>query len=332
MPNFSISVLPSSSLIGTGSSIVPISNPAIQIPPPPAGGSSTVTLTAGTTVTLGAVTTSSGMSWSSPNVSITGAFSSGTVTIPFTRANGGSGTTILTIQQSTGTAAATTTSVTVNADGTCLVTNMPQGVSLSQGVTTLVTGIPSGGQVEVLNPVFFVQSAGPTFAFANGSNVTSVGTPSYPANSGLSGTNPVTVSSWSQLDDTQITVPFTSGASNDGNALVTVAQSATSGTSSGPTSMNVNSDQSVLVTQLGTNVTFMGINLQYQTTQAGTYGFTLAGSGLTLDPSFISNLQQSNNTISFTNTNTANQPDQIAFTIATSAGILDPTIVNNPDT
>ena len=343
MSNFNIAVAPCNLLMPpSGSSIISVSNPELTIPPPPAGGSSTFALTFDSEISSPTVSNPpTGATWSSPSLTLSSSFQGGTITIQWA---GGNSTTF-SIVVSSAPASSATTNLTVNADGSFFVTSMGSGVTLTDGVTSLVTSIPSGGQVQVIDPVFFVTNTSNSFSLAGASSVT-LGT--ITAGSGLSvsppGSTTVTVSNWSALDNSEVTVDFTlNGASS--SLIFIVVQSVRTASTGGTTNLTVNNAGLLVVTALSPDAYLTGIDLEYQTTTAGSYGFGFDSAGTPFDGGnnftitsgqnndIFGSLTQSSSSDSFTDTNTAGVDNSSGtFTIATNEGVLDPTILNNPDT
>jgi hypothetical protein len=315
-----------------GSSIIPVSSPQITIPLPPSGESSTFTLTFDAAIsspTVPANLLPPGANWSSPNLTVNSSFTSGTITIQWA---GGNSTSFGIGVASGANASATTTNLTVNADGSFLVAALESGVTMT-GPTPVVTGIPTGGQVQLTGPVFFVTSMPtPPPTPTQYSFVVTGATGTITAGPGLSvNGSTVSVSNWSALSNSVVTVPF-----GTGNSTFVVAKSTRPSASGGQTNLTMNTD-GWLVTALATNAYLAGIDLEYQTTEPGQYGFSFDAAGLSFNgfswpggtaPGFITTGTGS----SFTDTNTEGVTDSTPFTIGTSAGSIDPTIMNNPDT
>jgi len=321
---FGISVTPSNKLIGSGSSLIPVQDPTITMPV-----GSTVTLTFASGITSPTVTPPANVTWSSPTLTLSSSFTGGEVTISW----GTDSSTSFMIAVGSGSAASAR--LTVNTDGSFFVTSLgsgvSSGVSLTDGVTPLVTGIPQDCQLQVSSPVFFLLNSG------TGSNSTFTVTDATPATtaSGLTASgNTVTVSNWSALDNSLVTA---------GNASFTVAQSLRQGTATAATSLTV-SGGAILVTALGSGAYCTGQDLQYQTLDPGAYGFTFTASGLSFDggknivfsggerPACVLGRSEGTGQDSVMIRNTADKQNGAVFTIATGDGTLDPTILNNPDT
>lgn len=326
MSNFATSLIP---IPSSGSPIVSVSNPQITIPPPPPGGSTIVLDLSALgspvpSVSLPSNATSS-LSGSILTITLASAFTNETITINWTPADDISNPTF-TVAVSNASASATTTKLTVNADISFFVTNLQSGVTLS-GPTFVVTAIPAGGQVQAVDPVFFVTNTSNSFS-VNGATGTITAGPGLSVNGST-----VTVSTWSALDNSVVTVPFGTGST----ATFTVVQSTRPAASGGTTSLTVNPG-GCLVTALSSDAYLAGIDLQYQTTLPGQYGFSFDPAGLGFagfswpggtPPTFITPGTGS----FFTDTNTANSgPEPATFSINTNLGSIDPTIMNNPDT
>jgi hypothetical protein len=357
MSNFTVSVIPCSQQ----SPIIPVSSPQLTIPPPSQGSTivldlSALGLSAAPSVTLPANVT---QSWSAPNltVALSSSFTGGTIIINWTPEDNGSSPDLILVVNSAlpvFTSASSMANLAVNADSSFFVTSMGANVTLTDGVTSLVEAIPSGGQVQVIDAVFFMMNTSNPdvpnlFSLTGGSSV-SLGTITN-LGAGLElqtgSTNTVEVSNWTALNNSQVTVNFTVNQGTSQSLTFTVVQSSDSGTAAGgTTNLMVNNDGLLVVTALSSGASsFTGIDLEYQTTTAGNYTFSYDPAGISFNGSqnltFVNNqsiissssLSQSSTGDSFTDTNTAgNENDSAVFTIATNEGILDPTIVNNPDT
>jgi trimeric autotransporter adhesin len=336
MSDFSIAVAPCNLLMPpSGSEIIAVSNPEITIPPPPSGGSTFVlNLSA---LDTPSVTAPANASWSpspTPTLTVDSSFQDGIVTIAW---DGGS-TTLNIVVNGTSAAVATETHLTVNVDGSFIVTGLAEGVTLTDGVTSLVTSIPSGGQVQVSNPVFFVTDTSNSFSVTGATSSVTLGTITAGAGLSVSGAS-VSVGPWTSLSNSLVTVPF-----NTGSTSFMVVQSNRSPGAGGTTGIAVQADGSFLVTSLSPDTYLTGIGLQYQTTATGEYGFTFGSAGVDFNgnmnitfsgdgqqPEFITALSQSSSSTSFTDANTTGATNSVTFTIDTNEGVLDPTILNNPD-
>lgn len=324
----------------------------LQIPMfivPPASASSTIQITS----TAGSLSTgqaTSGLSWSTSGSTITltiatSFIGTGWASFSFTPTGGSAQIIAFAVVESGTSTTSTATSATVSASGALQVSNPPTGVTF-QNVEALIQSLPtSGGQILVTDPLFFVQpgasSSNPyQFSLTTGSGVSSFQAPTL--SPGLSSPSNNQVNVASQFNSCTATINFTTTAGATGSASFTVLPSVNGagGANGTTTNLTVNSDGSVIVTTLGTGMALLDSEPTYETTVAGTYTLNFTGAGLTFlnnlqfggttpPPSYITKVSQQSGTASFMDTNSdVNQ--QVVFTAGTSAGTLDPVIINDP--
>lgn len=321
----------------------------LTVPPAIAGSEFTITLTTTSGVTLGSVTTPTGVTWASPTLTVGPTFTgTGKVTLTLTGAK--VATTFFSITLAPGTAK-TGTSSTVQVDeyGWMVVTSLGSDVDM-KGLYFLVQEIPSaGGRLKLHHPLVLVPSVtGATdfsFQVSPGSGL-SGGTLSLSATSGVtvSGTTATVQSSLSGGSSASVTATYTPTAGNPTTGIFTVQRLSNGNAASGSaSSVRLNSDESFTATSLDSQVFLRGVNAEYQTTTPGNYDllFHTAPSGLQFDtPPVVWNpggtafkdSKPADNTVCITSTNTAGSKELTDFDLRTNLGDLDPTIINNPDT
>ncbi len=302
------------------------------------------TSTAGT-LSTGQAT--SGLTWSASGTTLTIATSfigTGWASFSFTPTGGSAQVIAFAVVESGTSTSSTATQATVSASG-ALQCSPPSGVTY-QSAEALIQSLPTtGGQVAVTDPLFIVQTGASSsspyqFSLVTGSGVSSFQAPTL--SPGLSSPSNNQVNVASQFNSCTATINFTTTTGTTGTASFTVLPSVNSANNANGTTTNltVNSDGSLIVTTLGTGMALLDSEPTYETTVAGTYTLNFTGAGLTFlnnlqfggnttPPSYITNVSQQSGTTSFTDTN-SDTNQQVAFTAGTSAGTLDPVIINDP--
>ncbi len=336
-----------------------LTNLSFTVPPPSSGGNFQFNISGVAGVTVSIPSPPSGWTWSSPVLTVPSTFS-GTQSVSLSLAGGNVSEATFSVTTSGGPQTGTSSSFTVNEDGWMSVQSLGTNVTFN-GFFTLIQNIPSGGQVQLDDPVlmFPTVSGSPDFSFTvNVGNGLSGGTLTLSSSSSsqvsVSVNNNVGTataqsgqSGLAAGSEATVTAKYTTTTTTTTSTFTVQRLSSGSVSSGGPSStLSLNSDGTFTVTVLATNVYLRGTSLEYETTAAGTYDlmFYTNTSGLnfsgtspvtfsdTTVPGAFGSSEPATGVVQISSTNTGIN-SSTEFTIATSMGVMDdPTIINNPDT
>jgi hypothetical protein len=322
--------------------------------PPASTGSFSVNLT-GTGVTITSVTNlPSWVSWSPTSSALTissSATGPASATVTVNLSGGNASSTPLSLSLSTSPSqAGTASTVQIDANGWMLVQTLGANVAM-QGLFLMIQEIPSGGRVQLDDPVLLipaVASGNTDFRFSVGvgdglgGGFISLTSPSEGNGVSIDG-NTVTAQS-ALAPGSSATVTATYNGTPAATSTFTVQRLSSSSVTSGSRiDLALTSALVFTLTNIPPSVYLRGTRIQYRTIEDGTFRlmFYLATSNLQFssppisltDPEHFRASHPNSGTAMITTTNREGQgQEETGFTIATNLGSLsDPTIINNPD-